>query len=121
MIPDAAVTVEIFQFLTGRWLIIGVKMESIRYLSGVTTLQLEREACVGCGMCQIVCPHGVFQLAGRKAEVRDLDGCMECGACALNCPTDAVRVTPGVGCASYIIKTWIKGKETAASEGAKCC
>jgi ferredoxin len=41
---------------------------------------------------------------------------MECGACAINCPTEAVRVTPGVGCASYIIQGWIKGKDNAS-----CC
>lgn len=95
-------------------------METFRYLSGVTTLQLEKEACVGCGMCENVCPHGVFQLVDRKAEICDLDGCMECGACAQNCPTDAIRVTPGVGCAAYIIQTWIKGK-APADDGAKCC
>ncbi len=89
-------------------------METFRYLSGVTTLQLKTEACVGCGMCENVCPHGVFLLEGKKVAIRDLDGCMECGACALNCPTDAIRVTPGVGCASYIIQTWIKGREATA-------
>ena len=89
-------------------------MDDFRYLSSVTTLQLETEACVGCGMCENVCPHGVFELEDKKAAIRDLDGCMECGACALNCPTDAIRVTPGVGCASYIIQTWIKGKESTA-------
>ena len=96
-------------------------METFRYLSGVTTLQLETEACVGCGMCENVCPHGVFLLEGKKAAIRDLDGCMECGACALNCPTDAIRVTPGVGCASYIIQTWIKGKDAASCSGIECC
>jgi len=96
-------------------------MESFRYLPKVTTLKLDAETCVGCGMCESVCPHGVFELAGKKAEIRDLDGCMECGACALNCPTAAIRVTPGVGCASYIIQTWIKGKPAAACGGVNCC
>ena len=91
-------------------------MENFRYLPGVTTLRLDEEACVGCGMCEIVCPHRVFSLSSKKARVHDLDGCMECGACAQNCPTDAISVTPGVGCAAYIIQTWIKGKNTAA-----CC
>ena len=96
-------------------------MENFRYLTGVTTLQLDTEACVGCGMCESVCPHTVFQMKGKKAKIEDLDGCMECGACAQNCPTGAIRVTPGVGCASYIIQTWIKGKETDSCSGAKCC
>jgi len=91
-------------------------MENCRYLPGVTTLRLDEKACVGCGMCAIVCPHGVFSLQRKKARIHDLDGCMECGACAKNCPTEAIAVAPGVGCASYIIQTWIKGKNTAV-----CC
>jgi NAD-dependent dihydropyrimidine dehydrogenase PreA subunit len=85
-------------------------MENFRYLEGVTTLRLDLDACVGCGVCEIVCPHGVFQMNGKKAEISDLDGCMECGACAQNCAAGAIQVTPGVGCAGYIIQTWIKGK-----------
>ncbi len=96
-------------------------MKEFRYLSGVTTLQLESTACVGCGMCAEVCPHGVFVLEGKKTSIGDLDGCMECGACALNCPTEAIRVTPGVGCAAYIIQTWIKGKSAAACGDVSCC
>lgn len=91
-------------------------MKSIRYLPGVATLALDPEACVGCGACATVCPHGVLALEDRRALVKDRDGCMECGACAQNCPSGAIRVTPGVGCASYIIQTWIKGKGAAA-----CC
>ena len=37
-------------------------METFRYLSGVTTLQLETEACVGCGMCENVCPQGATSI-----------------------------------------------------------
>ena len=83
-------------------------MHDLRYLAGVTTLEYQEELCVGCGACTLVCPHGVFALNGKKAEVVDRDGCMECGACALNCPVEAIRVTPGVGCASYITQTWLK-------------
>ena len=96
-------------------------MENFRYLPGVTTLSLEEQECVGCGMCEIVCPHGVFLMEHKKARIHDLDGCMECGACAKNCPTEAIGVSPGVGCAAYIIQTWIKGKNTAACGGVECC
>lgn len=96
-------------------------MDNFRYLPGVTTLNLDTSACNGCGTCTAVCPHGVFSLNDHKAKIVDLDGCMECGACALNCPTDAIKVTPGVGCAAYIIQTWIKGKEAASCGGPECC
>lgn len=96
-------------------------MQSIRYLDDVVTLTLNNDACVGCGMCIDVCPHGVLALEGRKARMVDRNGCMECGACAKNCPTGALTVTPGVGCAAYIIQVWIKGKENAACGGPGCC
>ena len=96
-------------------------MKNLRYLPGVTTLLFDQKACIGCGMCTIVCPHGVFGRDSHKAVIQDPDGCMECGACAKNCSTSAIQVTPGVGCAAYIIQTWIKGKEAAACGGVDCC
>ncbi len=96
-------------------------MQTIRYLDDVVTLVLDTDACVGCGMCTLVCPHGVLALDGPKARIADYNGCMECGACAKNCPTDALTVTPGVGCAAYIIQAWIKGKENASCGGSGCC
>ena len=95
-------------------------MVNFKYLPGVSTLNLDQNACSGCGMCRMVCPHGVFELHDRKAVVRDPDGCMECGACSKNCPENALQVTPGVGCASYIIQTWVKGKDKAACGGIEC-
>jgi len=92
-------------------------MKKFRYLAGVSTLELDVQACVGCGMCATVCPHQVFELQVKKAGIVDLDGCMECGACATNCPVGAIRVHPGVGCASYIIKKWLYGKDAAI----ECC
>jgi ferredoxin len=91
-------------------------MDQFRYLPNVTTLRYKETACIGCGMCKIVCPHGVFEMNERKAYMADRNGCMECGACALNCPADAIDLTPGVGCASYIIKSWLKGNNAGT-----CC
>ena len=96
-------------------------MQSMRYLKNVTTLEFDTEACVGCGACEIVCPHGVMVVSGKKATVADRDGCIECGACATNCPTSAIRVTPGVGCAAYIISSWINGPENASCGGSGGC
>jgi ferredoxin len=95
-------------------------MEGLRYLPGVSSLKLDQEACIGCGMCTTVCPHAVFALAQKKAHLVDLDGCMECGACAINCPVKAITVTPGVGCAAYIIKKWLKGTRFESMAG-NCC
>lgn len=79
----------------------------MKYLSGVATLKLNGDACVGCGRCMEVCPHGVFALREGKAHIRDKDSCMECGACARNCPAHALVVTPGTGCVYAIVKSWV--------------
>lgn len=94
-----------------------------RYLKNVATLSLGVEKCVGCGMCVEVCPHGVFDMADRKAWIVDKDLCMECGACALNCPTNAIVVNAGVGCASAIIKSWFTGGEPTCgcNDSGDCC
>ena len=94
-------------------------MKRFRYLQDVSTLQLDTETCVGCGMCEKVCPHRVFALQNKKAQVVDFDGCIECGACATNCPVDAIQLTPGVGCAAYIINKWLKSKGIDCGDA--CC
>ena len=75
-----------------------------RYLENVATLELDIEKCIGCGMCETVCPHRVFAVADGRARILDRDLCMECGACATNCPADAIAVRSGVGCAAGIIR-----------------
>ena len=75
----------------------------LRYIENVVTLGLDAGACNGCGMCSIVCPHGVFVIRDRKAVIADKNACMECGACAINCPVNAIRVQTGVGCAAGIL------------------
>ena len=74
-------------------------MKSLRHLENVSTLVLDSDKCVGCGMCTLVCPHGVLAMVDAKA----------------------VSLTPGVGCASYIIQVWLKGKEKASCGGSGCC
>lgn len=94
-------------------------MKDLRYLPGVSTLELDEEECIGCSICSMVCPHAVFRQHNGKAVIVDRDGCMECGACATNCPVLAITVTPGVGCAAYIIQKWLKDMGFAAKRG--CC
>jgi NAD-dependent dihydropyrimidine dehydrogenase PreA subunit len=86
------------------------------YLKNVVTLALDHGKCTGCGRCLEVCPHHVFALESRKAELRDRDACMECGACARNCPTEAVTVRAGVGCAYAIAIGMLRGTEPTCGE-----
>lgn len=86
------------------------------YLKNVVTLSLSPEKCTGCGRCQEVCPHNVFDLASGHAELRERDACMECGACARNCPAEAITVRAGVGCAYAIAVGMLKGTEPTCGE-----
>lgn len=100
-----------------------MKPVGLRYLKNVTTLQLDQSKCIGCGVCEKVCPHGVFTLKDNQAQVVDGDACIECGGCALNCPAEALQVQAGVGCASAIIKGWLSGSEPNCdcSNDSSCC
>jgi len=97
-------------------------MENLRYLENVATLKLDRDTCIGCGVCVTVCPHRIFRMTLGKAEISDLDACMECGACDKNCPVDAITVEEGVGCASAIIYSWLTGNPPSCDcSGSSCC
>ena len=93
-------------------------MRQLRYLKNVVTLSLDAEKCIGCGLCTIVCPHGVFELPNHRAVIVDRDACMECGACSRNCPVGAINVRPGVGCAAAILSSKLSG---SAKENCDCC
>jgi len=84
-------------------------MKNFRYIDGAPILRLDTDTCVGCGMCETVCPHRIFKIDGKKAAIVDYNGCMECGACARNCPVAAIYVNPddGCGCAALIINSWL--------------
>lgn len=60
-------------------------------------VNLLREKCVNCGICESVCPHGVFAFKAGQMNVVDEPACIECGACKNNCPVGAIVVQTGVG------------------------
>ncbi|MCL2492465.1 MAG: 4Fe-4S binding protein [Clostridiales bacterium] len=93
----------------------------LKYLKNVSTLTLDPDTCIGCGKCTEVCPHGVFEIADKKARILDKNSCMECGACVLNCPANALEVNAGVGCAAAVIMGWFTGKEPSCDCGDGCC
>ena len=96
-------------------------MKGFRYLPRVATLALDRDACIGCGICPGVCPHLILEMRDGKAAIRERDECMECGACALNCPVKAITVDAGVGCASGMINRWLAGFNIRLKGDDSCC
>jgi len=83
------------------------------------TLHYDEVKCINCGMCSVVCPHGVFANGEKRAVLRKRASCMECGACQLNCPSGAITVDSGVGCAAAMIMVALKGKKMEDTE-CKC-
>ncbi|MFH2128862.1 MAG: mercury methylation ferredoxin HgcB [bacterium] len=81
------------------------------YLKNVVTLRFDESRCTGCKRCTEVCPHAVFVMTGKKAQLVERDRCIECGACQNNCEFEAITVTAGVGCAAAIIYGMITGTE----------
>jgi NAD-dependent dihydropyrimidine dehydrogenase PreA subunit len=96
-------------------------LKGFSYLSDVATLELDREVCIGCGMCVEVCPHQVFTLNDDKAKISDADHCMECGACRTNCPAGAIEVDVGVGCAAGLISEWLSEIIPGRRGSGGCC
>ncbi len=100
-------------------------MNTQQYLKNVVTLKLDKNKCTGCGMCEKVCPHTVFEIVKKKASIVDKDACMECGACAQNCPVEAIQVKSGVGCAAGIINGLLRGTEAtcdcSGTSKKSCC
>jgi len=91
------------------------------YLTDVVSLRLDRDACIGCGRCLEVCPHGVYVMEVGKCQIAERDACMECGACARNCPVAALSVKNGVGCAAGLLSLALGVKSNCCGESQSCC
>ena len=60
------------------------------------TLALDRNACISCDLCRLVCPKEAIEMAaveGRVVPDLDEDLCSMCGLCASFCPVNAIRIT----------------------------
>jgi len=58
------------------------------------TVKVDKELCIGCGVCVQTCPE-VFEFDDDgKAEVINKNGCDECDCedVADSCPTDAIII-----------------------------
>ncbi|NOX71646.1 MAG: ferredoxin [Candidatus Micrarchaeota archaeon] len=56
-------------------------------------MKVDESFCIGCGICQRVCPDG-FEIRGGKARIKDEKaGCIE--QAARSCPRGAIKLENG--------------------------
>lgn len=60
-------------------------------------LRLEEAECIGCGLCEAVCPVDCFETTagGEKRVFARPEACLSCGACTRQCPTGAIAPATG--------------------------
>ncbi len=58
---------------------------------------VDKEKCIGCGICIEKCPVGAISLSAEQAGIEDrkakinMEECIHCGTCHSVCPQEAVR------------------------------
>ena len=52
-------------------------------------MKVDRDKCIGCEACTMVCPVGAISMVDGKAMI-DPEQCISCGACVGECPVEAI-------------------------------
>lgn len=54
-------------------------------------VNIDEDACIGCGACVGGCPVGALSLDDEGKSVCDEGTCIDCGSCVGTCPVGAIN------------------------------
>ena len=91
------------------------------------------ENCIGCRLCEYICPSQIIRVTLRKGEKRenglgatyadhfslDYQACMQCELCVQVCPTDAIVMTRYLADCPYTREGLFLSKERLFEHGRK--
>jgi len=66
-------------------------MRNKRMRTEALTSVVDTNLCIGCGLCEEICPYGAHYLEGGKSKTIEVL-CRGCGACAAECPRRAITM-----------------------------
>ena len=55
------------------------------------TAVADEDLCIGCGLCEEICPYGAPKIENAKSKIREIL-CRGCGSCAAECPRRAITM-----------------------------
>jgi heterodisulfide reductase subunit A len=55
------------------------------------TAVVDKDLCIGCGLCEEICPHGAPKVEEGKSKILEVL-CRGCGSCAAECPRRAISM-----------------------------
>jgi NADH-quinone oxidoreductase subunit I len=106
-----------------------------RWRGGTFVLAFDRETseelCIGCRLCEYICPAQIIAVTLRKGEERrngigatyadrftlDYQACMQCELCVQVCPTDAILMTRDLAPPTYTREALFLSKERLMDNG----
>jgi len=68
-----------------------ILMGNRRVKTEAITAVVDENLCMGCGLCEEICPYGAPKIENGKSKIREIL-CRGCGSCAAECPRRAITM-----------------------------